>query len=185
MKLNRHVGKFHSPSCLAGKGPLLQTELKCCTRKSTNLLIWRSRLCSHDHMPQLGVDLGVELGISDQVYDPPLGIVTFHVELLCQHLDGNALVDSAKCLEDHLVNINNGITLLPHLLPKKANIQFLLTSREFSMNSSKQATRKKSLTRTVSHSRSFCKKFTELCAFLIIVCVNHMLKLKFFAAATE
>ena len=58
-------------------------------------------------MPQLGVDLGVELGISDQVYDPPLGIVTFHVELLRQHLDGNALVDSAKCLEDHLVKINN------------------------------------------------------------------------------
>jgi len=56
---------------------------------------------------QLGVDLGVQLGITDEVDDPSLGLVRPHVELLSQHGDGNTLMDPTKSLEDHQPRVFN------------------------------------------------------------------------------
>ena len=40
--------------------------------------------------------------LPDQVDNPPLRLIRGHVELLRQHGDGDALVDPAERLKDHL-----------------------------------------------------------------------------------
>jgi len=58
------------------------------------------RLVPEHNTVARGVDLGVEVGISDEVHDPPLRISLGHVELLRDHADVDALVDAAVRLED-------------------------------------------------------------------------------------
>ena len=58
-------------------------------------------------MSELGVDLGVEVGVPDEVDDPLLGVLRVHVEFLGQHLDGDALVNPTEGLEDHQTGVVN------------------------------------------------------------------------------
>ena len=51
------------------------------------LLVGGVGVHAHDNSALLGVDLGVQLGVSDQVDDPPLGVLRAHVQLLCQHAE--------------------------------------------------------------------------------------------------
>lgn len=60
---------------------------------------------SHYDMAQLGVDLGIQPGIADQVDDPAFGFVRFHVQLIGQHADRDTLMDTAERLEDHQTGI--------------------------------------------------------------------------------
>ena len=62
---------------------------------------------THDDVPKLRVNFGVQLGVPDEVYDPLLGVFRVHVEFLGQHLDGDALVDPTEGLEDHQTGVVN------------------------------------------------------------------------------
>ena len=60
---------------------------------------------THDDVPKLRVNFGVQLGVPDEVDDPLLGVFRVHVEFLGQHLDGDALVDPTEGLEDHQTGV--------------------------------------------------------------------------------
>jgi len=65
-----------------------------------DLLVRRCAEGSHDDVAFLRVDFGVESGVTDHVDDPLLSVFFRHVQLLRQHADRDALMDSAKRLED-------------------------------------------------------------------------------------
>ena len=62
---------------------------------------------THDDVPKLRVNFGVQLGVPDEVDDPLLGVFRVHVEFLGQHLDGDALVNPTESLEDHQTGVVN------------------------------------------------------------------------------
>merc|ERR1719186_30402 len=73
------------------------------------LLVGGVGLYPHRNGTLLGINLCIQLGISDQVYDPPLCFLRGHVELFSQHANGDALVDATKSLKDHHARILNEI----------------------------------------------------------------------------
>ena len=64
--------------------------------RRANLLVRRDSERSHDDVAFFRVDLGVQSGVSDHVDDPFFRVLLGHVQLLRQHADRDALVDSGR-----------------------------------------------------------------------------------------
>mmetsp|Transcript_113 Transcript_113/g.239 ORF Transcript_113/g.239 Transcript_113/m.239 type:complete len:267 (-) Transcript_113:789-1589(-) len=75
------------------------------------LLVHALRLRAHDHRPRLGVDLGVEARVEDEVGDPLLRRLNVHVEPPRQQLDVNGLVYPAVGLEDEQARVLHKLLL--------------------------------------------------------------------------
>lgn len=52
------------------------------------LLVRAELLSAHDDVSELRVDLGVQPSVADKIYDPALGFLLIHVELVGKHPEG-------------------------------------------------------------------------------------------------
>ena len=78
------------------------------------LLVGGVSLNPHHNSTLLGVNLGVQLGIPDEVDNPSLRLIGGHVELLRQHGDGDTLVDTTESLEYHHPRVLNVVVQTGH-----------------------------------------------------------------------
>ena len=78
------------------------------------MLVGGVGLNPHNNSTLLGVNLGVQLGIPDEVDNPSLRLIRGHVELLGQHGDGDTLVNTTEGLEYHHPRVLNVVVQAGH-----------------------------------------------------------------------
>jgi hypothetical protein len=91
-------------------------------------------LGTHDNCAHFGVNLSIKACIADEVHNPSLSIIIFHVQFSRQHPNVNALVYAAVCLKDKKSGIlkklitqwNGQKPILLNLLPQKEVIHYHL-----------------------------------------------------------